>query len=107
MKVEGLSGPVVAAHIHPGAAGEKNPPLVNLDPETLKGSVELTAEQALQIRTGDNYVNVHSRRTRMARSVGSSRIARKGKGTMTNPTTVRGTKVVMAKAPLSSRIASS
>ena len=58
--VEGLSGPAVAAHIHPGAAGEEGPPLVTLDHETLSGSVQITPEQALAIQTTLTYVNVHT-----------------------------------------------
>jgi hypothetical protein len=58
--VEGLSGPATAAHIHPGAAGETNPPLVTLDHETLRGTLELTAEQVSAITAGPVYVNVHT-----------------------------------------------
>ena len=39
--VEGLSGPVTAAHIHMAPAGENGEPIYELDAETLMGMIEI------------------------------------------------------------------
>jgi hypothetical protein len=60
VKVEGLSGPAIAAHIHAGATGVPGDVLIPLDHETLRGEVEITPEQLAAIESGDTYVNVHT-----------------------------------------------
>ena len=58
--VEGLSGPATLAHIHEGAVGADGPPIITLDHEALEGAIEITAEQAAVITSGNAYVNVHT-----------------------------------------------
>lgn len=58
--VQGLSGEATAAHIHTGAVGVGGPVLIPLDPATLRGVIEVTAEQIAALESGDTYVNVHT-----------------------------------------------
>ncbi len=58
--IEGLSGPVTAAHIHSGAKGATGDILITLDLTAEEASVELTAEQAAAIKSGDTYVDLHT-----------------------------------------------
>ena len=57
---EGLSGPAIGMHIHPGAVGVPGPVLIPLDHVAMKGEIEVTAEQAAEIRSGNTYVNIHT-----------------------------------------------
>lgn len=63
----GLSGPVMAAHIHSGAAGANGKVLLPLtkkgatdNPSPIKGHATLTDDQAKEIMSGNTYVNVHT-----------------------------------------------
>jgi hypothetical protein len=61
LAVKGLSGPVVAAVIHSGAAGQVGTRLVALcEPCSAPavGTARLTAAEVVQLRTGATYVNV-------------------------------------------------
>jgi hypothetical protein len=60
IKVEGLSGPPTAAHIHPGAKGAEGPPLITLDEKSLRGEIQITPEQVAALESGNTYVNVHT-----------------------------------------------
>jgi hypothetical protein len=60
VKTQGLSGPVTGAHIHAAAVGVDGDVLIPLDHETLRGKVEVTAEQIAALESGDTYVNVHT-----------------------------------------------
>lgn len=58
--VRGLSGPATAAHIHLGAPGEDGPVVHPLDEKTLKGEVDVTAEDVAHLAAGEFYANVHT-----------------------------------------------
>lgn len=59
--VQNLSGPAIAAHIHPGAPGVAGAPLFTLDHTTLAGTVGPLSETQLEtLLNGGFYVNVHT-----------------------------------------------
>jgi|RhiMetdeSRZDD1v2_1073273.scaffolds.fasta_scaffold1012337_2 CHRD domain len=57
----GLSGEPTAAHFHgPAAAGKNAGPVVDISGDIKKGSAELTAEQAADLKAGKWYLNIHT-----------------------------------------------
>lgn len=64
--VENITLPATASHIHPGAAGVANPPLVTLTGADADGVASgcVTASKeiikAIRANPGDYYVNVHN-----------------------------------------------
>lgn len=61
---EGLSGPLIAAHIHgPAAAGSNAGIVIGLDPISLSpivGSATLTEAQVADLLAGLYYINLHT-----------------------------------------------
>ena len=67
----GLTGPVVAAHLHgPADPGKNAPPVIWLTkkgdqipdfPSPFKGSAELTDDQVRELMLGRYYVNIHTK----------------------------------------------
>lgn len=62
----GLTGPVVAGHIHGPAAPGQNAgvliPFTNVGTSPITGEARLTAEQLAQLNAGQLYVNLHTQR---------------------------------------------
>jgi len=68
---KGLTGPVIAAHIHgPADPGKNAPPVIWLTkkgdqnpnfPDVFKGSAELTDDQLKELMFGRYYVNIHTK----------------------------------------------
>ena len=57
----GLSGDPTAAHFHgPAAAGKNAGPVVDISGDIKKGSAELTADQAADLKAGKWYLNIHT-----------------------------------------------
>jgi hypothetical protein len=57
----GLSGEPTAAHFHgPAAPGKNAGPVVDISGDIKKGSAELTAEQAADLKAGKWYLNIHT-----------------------------------------------
>lgn len=57
----GLSGEPTAAHFHgPATAGKNAGPVVDISGDIKKGSAELTAEQAADLKAGKWYLNIHT-----------------------------------------------
>lgn len=57
----GLSGEPTAAHFHgPAAPGKNAGPAVDISGDIKKGSAELTAEQAADLKAGKWYLNIHT-----------------------------------------------
>lgn len=60
---EGISGPLIGAHIHgPAPSSDNAGILIPLDAGTnpIEGSVEVTDEQATYLLDGETYVNLHT-----------------------------------------------
>ncbi len=62
-----LSSDVTAAHIHSGAAGANGKVVIPLtakgataNPSPIKGSATITDDQAMDLSSGNMYVNVHT-----------------------------------------------
>ena len=67
IEVADITLPATAAHIHPGAPGEANPPVVTLGAPDLTGvatgcvtGVERSLIKAIRKHPADYYVNVHN-----------------------------------------------
>lgn len=65
VRVEGLSGPITAAHFHgPGSASQNAGVVIPIakagDPSPFKGSATLTPEQVSDLLGGRYYVNIHT-----------------------------------------------
>ena len=67
IEVSGITLPATAAHIHPGAAGEANPPVVTLGTPDATGvadgcvtGVARSLIKAIRKHPADYYVNVHN-----------------------------------------------
>ena len=67
IQVEGLSGAIMGAHLHEGAAGTNGPVVVNLTPNvvgnTIQGTIsgaELTPELIIELLESNIYLNVHT-----------------------------------------------
>lgn len=63
----GLSGPVVAGHIHgPAPSGQNAGVLIpfsgNLNTQPITGQAQVTAAQAQALMAGQTYVNLHTQR---------------------------------------------
>ncbi len=57
----GLSGEPTAAHFHgPAAPGKNAGPVVDISGDIKKGSADLTAEQAADLKAGKWYLNIHT-----------------------------------------------
>jgi hypothetical protein len=57
----GLSGEPTAAHFHgPAAPGKNAGPVVDISGDIKKGSAELTADQAADLKAGKWYLNIHT-----------------------------------------------
>jgi CHRD domain len=57
----GLTGDPTAAHFHgPAAAGKNAGPVVDISGDIKKGSAELTADQAADLKAGKWYLNIHT-----------------------------------------------
>ena len=70
----GLTGPATAAHFHgPAPAGKNAGVMVPISPNgpSFEGSATLNDAQAKALADGDLYVNVHTERTRAAKSAAS------------------------------------
>jgi hypothetical protein len=64
----GLSGPVIAGHIHgPAAAGQNAGVMVpfsgNLNAQPIQGQAQITPAQASELAAGRLYVNLHTARS--------------------------------------------
>jgi CHRD domain len=60
VKVTGLSGPVIAAHIHVGAPGVPGDVLYPLDIKDLTGFLMIKPADVANLEAGNYYVNVHT-----------------------------------------------
>ena len=57
----GLSGDPTAAHFHgPAAPGKNAGPVVDISGDIKKGTAELTADQAADLKAGKWYLNIHT-----------------------------------------------
>jgi CHRD domain len=57
----GLSGEPTAAHFHgPAAPGKNAGPVVDISGDIKKGSADLTADQAADLKAGKWYLNIHT-----------------------------------------------
>ena len=57
----GLSGEPTAAHFHgPAAPGKNAGPVVDISGDIKKGSADVTAEQAADLKAGKWYLNIHT-----------------------------------------------
>ncbi|HJW29890.1 MAG TPA: CHRD domain-containing protein, partial [Saprospiraceae bacterium] len=63
-QLTGLSSPITGAHLHAGAEGANGPVIIDLtsliNGNVIRGSVDLTIDELLNLFTGNVYINVHT-----------------------------------------------